>query len=220
MKKFPLLNSRIIIMPLVVTPRVIAVLDYPRDIEDFIEYAKTIRQSMTSSSHFGSLSAQLSALNTDIGKLVTTHTGTHSKPQTHFASDRNVELLKVQNDLRGLRLEVQKIADNNPDHAKAIVESAGMKVKKERTINKQDFIALRGELSGTAKLVAKGRRDRHAHEWAVSLDGTNWTHIPSTLAATTIAEGLIKGSIVDFRHRYILKDGPTEWLYFNDLVIA
>jgi hypothetical protein len=86
--------------------------------------------------------------------------------------------------------------------------------------NKQDFKAIRGKLTGTAILIAKGIRGRHAHYWEMSQDGTNWIPLMPTLAAKTTVNDLTKGSIWNFRHCYILKDGPTDWLYSEDLVIA
>ncbi|HLG35894.1 MAG TPA: hypothetical protein VI757_13525, partial [Bacteroidia bacterium] len=125
-----------------------------------------------------------------------------------------------QNNLRGLKLDVQAIADADLDNAAEIIVAAGMKVKKQGAINKQDFTVKDGSLSGTVKLIAKGIGKAHAaHDWAMSEDGTNWTPVTPTLQADTEVSGLTPGSIRDFRHRNILKDGPTDWIEYNDFVV-
>lgn len=207
-------------MALLPVRRVIAVLDFPTDIDDFITYAKGIHDSMVASSYFAALAAKLATLRTDTDALVAKQTATKTVPPTATATQRDVALLKVQNDLRGLRLDVQALADADTTHAEDIVTSAGMKVKKQGAINKQDFLVKNGLISGSMILVAKGiEKVRGAHDWGMSMDGTNWTPITPTLVATTEVAGLTKGSIWDFRHRNILKDGPTDWLEIDGCVV-
>lgn len=212
--------KKIFVLATTIIKRVIAVLDFPADIDDLITYAKGIHDSMAASAYFSGLSAKLATLLINIGKLQATHTGLQTHPPTTTTGQRNTDLHKVQNNLRGLRMDVQGIADPDPDNAITIITAAGMKVKKEGAINKQDLTAKDGEVSGSVKLVAKGIESAHAaHDWAMSQDGTNWTPVTPTLAATTVVSGLTKGTIVDFRHREILKDGPTDWIEVHDFVV-
>ncbi|MFI5218440.1 MAG: hypothetical protein ACHQNT_03045 [Bacteroidia bacterium] len=212
--------NTIILLPLTVIRRVIAVLNFPADIDDFITYANGIHASMTGSAFFAALAAKLATLLTNIGKLQVTHNGLQSNPPTTTTAQRDNDLLVVQNNLRDLKMEVQALADATPAQAEEIIETAGMQVKKFGAINKQDFAAKDGSVSGKVKLVAKASTSpRSAHDWAVSLDGTNWTPVTPTLAATTEIDGLTPGSIVDLRHRTITKDGPTDWLEVNDFVV-
>jgi hypothetical protein len=210
----------IILLPLVVIRRVIAVLDFPTDIDDFITYANSIHGSMTGSAFFAALAARLATLLTHIGNLITAHNGTKTNPPTFTTADRDGRLLIVQNYLRSLKMDVQAIADATPASAEEIITAAGMKVKKQGAINKQDFVVRDGRVSGSAKLIAKGIGKAHAaHDWAMSADGTNWTPVTPTLKADTEISGLTPGSIIDCRHRNILKDGPTDWIEFNDFVV-
>jgi len=214
------IKKRIIILVHVVTRRVIAVLDFPNDIDDFITYANGIRNSMAASPFFAGLTAEIAALLADIGTLQTSHNGLQSNPPTTTTAERDADLVTVQNDLRGLKMEVQALADVAPADAETIITAAGMKVKKQGAINKQDFIVKDGKVSGSVRLIAKGSTvARSAHDWAQSPDGTNWTPVTPTLKADTEVSGLTPGSIWDFRHRYILKDGATDWLEINDWVI-
>src|SRR5438552_972781 len=118
----------VIILTTTVIKKVIAVLDFPRDIDDFITYANAIHGSMSNSSTFSSLSAKLVTLLGNIGTLQITETATKTKPPTKTVEDRNGVLVIVQNNLRGLRNDVQTIADADIPNAEAIITSAGMKV--------------------------------------------------------------------------------------------
>lgn len=219
MKKIINKIKTIILLPLVVTRRLIAVLDFPTDIDDFITYANGIHGSMTGSAFFAAFAAKLATLLTNIGNLTTAHNGTKTNPPTFTVADRNGRLLIVQDGLRSLRMDVQATADATPADAEEIITAAGMKVKRQGAINKQDFEVRDGKVSGNAKLVAKGSRIRSAHDWAMSMDGTNWISITPTLAANTEVTGQTPGSILDFRHREIRKEGPTDWIEFFNFVV-
>jgi hypothetical protein len=207
-------------MATVFTKRVKAVLDFPRDIQSFVLYAGTIYTSMTNSAFFGALAARLAQLQTDITTLASAQLGFHSSPPTVTKALRDAALLVVQNDLRALQLDVQALADANHVQAEEIITAAGMKVKQQGAINKQNFVAKHGQISGTIELIAKGLRGRYANDWGNTNDGTNWIQVDPTLAAHTIVYDHTVGSILDFRHRYILKDGPTDWVHVDHVVVA
>ena len=54
--------KRIIVLALTVIKRVIAVLDFPKDIDDFITYAKTIHNAMLPNALFAALLAKINTL--------------------------------------------------------------------------------------------------------------------------------------------------------------
>ena len=194
--------------------RVIAVLDMPDDIDDFISFANGIHGSMTESTYFGALTAKLATLLANIGLLQVAHNATKNVPPTGTVTARNIELNKVQNNLRGLQADVQELADAaSPEVAEDIITTAGMKVKRAGTINKQDLEIKDGPVSGTVKAVAKAPDEpRAAHDWGYSNDeGATWVHATPTIQATTIIEGLTRGEEIIVRHRNILPDGPEDY---------
>ncbi|MBK5284089.1 MAG: hypothetical protein JJE25_01690, partial [Bacteroidia bacterium] len=148
--------KNIFLMALTIIRHIIAVLDFPGDIDDFITYARGIHASMATNPLFAGLAAKIAALLIDIDKLDTSHTGTKTTPPTFTTAQRDTDLLKVQNKLRGLKLDVQGLADADTNNAEVIITAAGMKVKKFGAINKQDLTAKDGTVSGRVKLVAKG----------------------------------------------------------------
>ena len=140
------------------------------------------------------LAAKLATLLTNIGLLQTAQNGTKTVPPTVTTTSRDIELNKVQNNLRGLLADVQVLADAaTTDIAEDIVTSAGMKIKKQGAINKQDLEVKDGEVSGTAMAVAKGAEgSRAAHDWGVTKDdGVTWIHLTPTLGATIIISDVI-----------------------------
>src|SRR5689334_6055065 len=125
MRKIKNFISAIFMLALTVTRRVVVVLDYPTDIDDFIRYARSIHQSMASSSYFDvALAAKLAQLLAHIEALEAVQTGVRSTLPTHTIAQRNVALLDVQNDLRGLRMDVQAIVDADLTNAEVIVSAA------------------------------------------------------------------------------------------------
>ena len=205
--------------------RLIAVLKFPKDIDDFIIFARAIHDSMLASPFFSSLGAKLATLSTNIGNLENMHTGLQTQPPTTTKAQRDAALLIVQNDLRTLKADVQTIADATPSSSESIITAADMKVKKQGAINKQDFTVKNSKVSGTVILTAKGADDkRTAHQWGISPDETDWTSlsltIAPTLAAHTLATDLEKKHEYFFRHREILKDGPGAWSQTVSIVVT
>jgi hypothetical protein len=105
--------------------------------------------------------------------------------------------------------------------AAAFILACGFFLKGSRGIvNKELFEAKNGEVSGTLELIAKAADDlRQAHEWYYSIDkGMSWIYLPTTLTAKTTMTGLERTQHLYFRHRIILKDGPTDW-HYDDVVV-
>jgi hypothetical protein len=206
--------SKIIILVTTFTKRVIAVLDMPKDIDDFITFANSIHDSMAASAYFTTLAAKITTLDTNTGLLTAANNGTKTVPPTVTIAARDIELNKVQNNLRGLRDDVQGLADAQPtDIAEDIILTAGMKVKKQGAINKQDLAIKDGPVSGSVTAVAKGSDiSRSAHDWWYSIDGgETWIPATPTIQATTVIEGLTRGTEVIVRHREILPEGPRDF---------
>jgi len=94
-----------------------------------------------------------------------------------------------------------------------IIESAGMQVKKVTIPVPRVFGAKAGELPGTAKLVAASTK-RGTHDWAYTLtpsDPNSWIAMPSTSKASTSVADLNSVTTYYFRHRSVLKTGPSAW---------
>ena len=102
---------------------------------------------------------------------------------------------------------------NASSGADAIILSAGMNTKQESPRQKQTFGAEAGSMPGTAELTAE-HVSRGMHEWQYTSDLSNpnaWISVEPTTKATITIIGLESGRMYFFRHRAILKDGPTDY---------
>ena len=197
--------------------RIIAVLMFPREINNFISYAKTIYKAMNGNPNFPNSGAKLTKLNTDTLALENAESGLHTKPPKNTTDERDAALEKVKNDLRALQPDVQSAADANPAQAEVIVQSSGMKVKKTSIRQKQQDNVKDGKVSGTVLVTATGRG---AHEWQMSKDQKEIITLDSTSAANVIVTGLIPGEWWFFRSRKILtKNKKGNWSAWMKILV-
>jgi len=199
--------------------KITAVLDLPNRIADQLVLAKAIVKAMTGNAFFPTPVPDMTTVTSHISVTDLAETAAKSKAAGTVQA-RDVAMQVVISDLRSLTAYVQGIANANPAKAEAIITSAGLKVKRAGQIDKQDFTVKNNSVSGTVDLIAKGADKRGAHDWGMSMDGINWTMLTPTLAAHTQVIGLTRGSIVFFRHREILKDGPGGWSQTVNIVIS
>src|SRR5580692_2001519 len=117
--------------------KVIVALNNPRRINDAIVFAKFVAESLASQAVFASPPVPLAVFEADIAALEEAQVRVLTRALDAVAA-RNEKLLTVQRDLGTLKSYVQRVADGNPAAA-AIIESAGMSVKKSSGHGKPDF---------------------------------------------------------------------------------
>jgi hypothetical protein len=132
---------------------------------------------------------------------------------------RDVDLLALRIVLGRLAAYVQDIADLDPTNAPSIIESAGMDVKRFRGRPKPPLEAVHGDVSGSAKVLAKWAGDRAAYEWRCSTDQRSWTNAPQTLQSSTVIYGLTPKTEYFFQVRITTKDGAGDWGQLVSLVV-
>src|SRR6202040_2907628 len=94
------------------------------------------------------------------------------------AETRNAKLVVLHGDLRHLVDHVQGVANANPSQADAIIQSAGMAVRKVTLRTKGELAVKLGAVSGSVKLVAKAVAPRACYDWQYSTDQKTWTEAP------------------------------------------
>jgi hypothetical protein len=103
-------------------------------------------------------------------------------------------------------------ADADPEHAEAIINSAGLKTRKANTRSKVPFAVTQGTTSGTVHMAAKATAHRASYDWEWSNDGgKTWVALPSTLQAKTSLAGIPAGMVAQFRYRTVTKTGVSDW---------
>jgi hypothetical protein len=128
------------------------------------------------------------------------------------AAARNEKRAVLVGLLVRLKAYVQGVADEDPDRAEALVESAGMNVKKKVAPVKPVFDARPGAVTGSVRIAVRAAGDRAIYQWAWSTDGgTTWLPAPATLQARTVLTGLASGSTCSLRYRTVTKTGEGAW---------
>jgi hypothetical protein len=186
-------------------------LDLPTRVPDIVGYARMIVLRMTESPWFPSPMpslAEVAAAVEDLGSAqVATLTGTRGTTELR---DERLEVLVSL--LKRLKAYVQGVADDNPENAGSIIESAGMNVKKKGSYAKPDFVVKPGRVHGSVRLEVRSAGDTAAYEWAWSTDGGKSWQSRTTTQTRTDIDGLPSGVACLFRHRVTTpKEGTGNW---------
>jgi hypothetical protein len=114
--------------------------------------------------------------------------------------------------LTRLKGYVQGVADENPDFAAAIIESAGLSVAARGNKPKAALGVLPGRVSGSVRLAVKAVAKVASYEWQRSKDaGKTWLDLPRTLQAKTTVSELTPGVTYGFRFRAVTRRGVGDW---------
>lgn len=186
-----------------------AVLKLPRRVKDIGAYTQSIITSMTGNSSFPNPSPALATVQADLDAFNASEATALTRAKG-AAEARNAKLLALEDDLRHLLDYVQGVANADPASADAIIQSAGMAVRKVTLHAKGDIVVKQGPVSGSVKLVVKAVATRACYEWQYSTDQKTWTEVPPTLQSKTEIDGLTPATAYFFHFRGITKDGKDE----------
>ena len=161
----------------------------------------------------------IATLQTDIAALNVAETVVLSRTKGAVET-RNAKLVVVRSDLEHLRAYVQTVAyAANPSNAEAIIQSAGMAVRR-RTLHDKAALAVKvGSVSGTVTLAAKAAAPRASYFWQYSTDQKTWTNVPPTLKAKTGVAGLTLGIVYYFRVQALTKTALGDWGQIVSLLV-
>jgi hypothetical protein len=191
--------------------RIQVALNLPDSVPALVIAARVIIEAMTGNPVFpapvpalAKVASAVEALNEAQVAVLTRARGT--------AALRDSRLRVLVSLLRRLGAYVQGVADDDPERAVSIIESAGMSVKKKGSASKAPLAVTQGKRSGTAQLAARSAGDRASYEWQYSADGgKTWLPIPRTNQAKTLVTGLPVGTKCLFRLRVLTAKLATNW---------
>ena len=189
--------------------QVTAALNLPDAINDFIICAQKVSRMMGVSPYFPASAVLIAKLVAHIILLDDLQTLCATSPLTTNTKARDAARVVVENDLRDLRLDVQKVANADPLNAETIITSAGMSVKMTNDRGKQQNTATNGIETGTVNLTAEGSGP---HNWRYSIDEIEWTYLPGNRTSKISAAGFTPGVVYSFQNQMALaNDQKTEW---------
>jgi hypothetical protein len=200
--------------------RAIAVLKMSRKVKTLITFAQSVATAMANSAtSFPSPVPPLATLQADIAALVTAETAALSRAKGAVET-RNAKLAVVKTDLETLKTYVQSVADAAiPTDAEAVIQNAGMALRKVTLHDKAALNAEQGSVSGTVVVMAKAVAKRAAYSWQYSTDQKTWTSVPPTIQAKTGISGLTSGTLYYFRMQPLTPSGEGDWTQIVSLVV-
>lgn len=189
--------------------RSLAVLVLPKRINVLITYASGVVAGMTGNPSFPTPSPALATVTAAIADLQTAEIAALARTKG-AAATRNAKRAVLVTLLQSLRMYVQSVADQNAENAPAIIQSAGIAVKKTASRHPRVFAALAGATSGMVKIVAPSAGHRSSYDWQSSPDGKTWTDLGTTLQAKTTLTGQTAGTVLQLRYRPVTKTGARD----------
>jgi hypothetical protein len=176
-----------------------------------ISIAKAIVQALSGNVSFPNPTPTLAEVTTAITALETAEALAISRIKGAVAArnDKRRTLVALMQELKAY---VQKVADANQENGAALIQSAGMNVKKAAVRKPRIFAITQGAVSGAVKVVVPAAGRRAAYDWEWSTDGgKTWQLAPSTMQAKTSLVGLAAGTTVTVRYRAVTKAGEADW---------
>jgi hypothetical protein len=190
--------------------RVIAALNMPRRIHDFIYQAEFIANCLASDPVYADSTPPLAVFEADVAALRQAAQNVYTRALGSVEA-RQAALVTVQMDLNALCKFVQHLAEASPDAGLAIIANAGMSVKNATGPLKSGFVVKPGRVSGTARMIARAEGAKASYDWAYSPDGETWLSLESTVEARQDVTGLIPGKVYFFRYRSLTRAGTGDW---------
>jgi hypothetical protein len=191
--------------------RPVVSLRLPGTVGLLIALVQAIIQAMTGNALFPNPTPALATVAAALAELVKAEAAaqTRTKGSIETRNAKRAALLLLVDALRGY---VQTIADSDNANGAAIIQSAGMAVRKLPVRAKRAFDVVQGRVTGTVNVTAPVVAARATYDWQWSTDGgKTWQSAPSTLRSKTTFLGFAAGSTVSFRFRANTKVGEAEW---------
>jgi hypothetical protein len=191
--------------------RTLVVLKLPTNVPALLRVAQSIVQSMTGNAYFPSPTPPLAAVAAALADLEVAEVARLSNARG-TAAVRHVKRAALSSLLMRLKAYVQGVADDDPDHAGGIIESAGMSIKASTAAAKPPFAARPLALAGSVRLMVRAVAREAHYQWAWSSDGgATWQLAPATRGAKKVLTGLPSGTTCMFRYRVTTRAGERDW---------
>jgi hypothetical protein len=191
--------------------RVLVALKRPTTAPALLVFARAVVNAMNGNPWFPAPMPSLASVRAAIDRLAVAETAALSMT-VGLKKARNEAQTVLVGRLTRLKAYVQGVADENPDLAAAIIESAGLCVAARGNKPKAVLGVLPGRVSGSVRLVVKAVAKAASYQWQLSKDaGKTWLDLPKTLQAKTTVSELTPGVTYGFRFRAVTRRGVGDW---------
>ena len=199
--------------------RVIAVLEEPRRIHEYVIYAQFVAERVAADPVFASPRPPVAVLFADVAALgAATVTALTRTAGTKAA--RQELAARVHNELMTLRSYVQQVADAHPGEQASVIARAGMTVKNARGPSKPPFEAKQLPVSGAVHLFARAAKGRASYDWHYAKGDDRWLFGPPTVRSDATLHGLVPGAVDSFRVPTVTREGVSDWSRVVSLLVV
>jgi len=181
--------------------RAVVVLNFPKVIRRLILKAKAIASAMKSLPIFAGSAANVAELIANIKYVEGIIASLNAKDPLVSIEMREAGRTMIKDNLRTLRMDVQRIADQDKENAPAIIKSACMQMKLVAVRGPQPNTASNGKEEGSVILSSA---TTGPHDWTISTNGTDFNYLSSSRDSKTTVYNLTSGVIYYFRNRQVL----------------
>lgn len=194
-------------------------LDRPTNAAAFLIYSQHVVDCMTGNAWFPVTFIPLAKVQERIEALDVAETEALTLAKGLKAA-RNAELRRLVSAMDVLKANVQFVADETPEHAAQIIESAGMSVKGRSYPVKEAFSVRPWRVSGTVLLMVVAAAKRASYKWQVSGDeGQTWKDLGPSLEARKVVPDLVPQKKYWFRYCAVVRTGPRDWSESVSIVV-
>lgn len=198
------------------------VMELPQQDKPFIGRARGIILAVTGNAKVPAPVPSVAVLSAHLDEYVEADTLADTRAQGAVA-ERAVKKRIVRIDLQHLKGHLQVLADNAPDYATAvsIVESAGLRVKRQGKWDRDALEVWHGAISGSVGLQARAvaRVATYFWQYSSSLDQKSWIDVPETMKARTVITGLVPGQTYFFRFRARTRTGEVGFSQVVSIIV-
>jgi hypothetical protein len=193
------------------THRVQVALNLPEAVPGLLLAVQGVLQAMTGNAFFPDPTPPLATVAAALEELHEAHVATEAKTRG-TVEVRNAKRTSLLSLVRRLKAYVQGVADDNPEQAVAIIQSARMSDWKPGPGKKAPFDVKPGPVEGTVHLAVRAAAKEADYEWQWSADGgETWSTPSTTLQARTTLRGLPSGRVCLFRYRAKTRKSDIDW---------
>ncbi len=193
------------------THRLQVALYLPESVPALLGVVEVVLKGMTGNSFFPSPSPSLASVAGALAELRDAEVAAQSRTRGTVEL-RDEKLTALRSLLGRLKAYVQGVADDDPEHAGSIIESAGMSIWKAGAGAKPPFTVKAGRVDGSVVLVVRAvaKEATYLRQWSAD-DGKTWNDAPPRRQTTTTLTGLPSGVTCLFRFRAVVRSGQSDW---------
>jgi len=193
------------------THRLRVALYLPESVPALLGVVEVVLAGMTGNAFFPGPQPSLASVAAALAELRDAEVAAQSRTRgtVELRDEKLAALLSL---LGRLKAYVQGVADDNPEHAGSIIESAGMSLWKAGAGAKPPFTVKAGRVDGGVLLSVRAVAKDATYLWEWSADdGKTWNRAPATKQTTTTLAGLPSGVTCLFRFRAVVRTGESDW---------